>query len=376
MTYCLLSSLLCISSCIEPPLRLPAQEVMIDVPMVQTQMEVVWNVSADWKTEWYYGWDQTDIEYWGELDYPKPQSFEVRRYFLGENPGQPHKDLDPFTIQGNHFKRTFEFGYYDMLMWSNIDSPDHSQALVIDESDSDNVSASTSVTRSISITKAQEAKPTALFNQPEVFYSTYPRDIYISRNFDDYDYYDTAGNVWVKKINCTLDPRVYIYLVQIILVNNDGRVVGVNGDCAISAFASSTNVNTGHTGNDPCMVWFNTRFKKGLQYKDLKADIAGGKLTTFGLCDMDGVSQDGGHQYTGSRTDLNNYLFFELKMAHGSIKNYQVDVTKQCREYSRGGVITVVIDCGNLEDPKEDGGHSIFNPIVEDYDEISYDIPV
>lgn len=376
MNICILLLTLCTNSCIEPPLRLPAQEVLIDVPVVQTQMELVWNVETDWKSEWYYGWDEADRKRWGEMDYPKPASFEVRRYFLGQEENQPHSNVDPFTISGNHFKRTFEFGYYDMLIWSNIESPDNIQALIIDEQDMDSVKATTTVTKSVSLSKAEDPRPTAMYNQPEVFYSSYPQNIYISRNFDDYDYYDEVEKTWVKKINCNMDPRVFIYFVQIVLLNNDGRVAAVTEDAAISAFANGTSINTGRTSDVPCVVCFETNLKKGLVYKGIPADIAGGKMTTFGLCDMPGIVENPSHVYSGPRTDIKNYLLFEIKMSKGSIKNYQVDITSQCRKQSHGGVITVVLDCSTLEDIVEDGGHSIFNPMVDDYEEITYDIPL
>ena len=80
--YILLLLGLC-SSCIEPLLKLPAEEVLVDMPVVITDMEVGWSVEADWRTEWHYGWDIVDEGLWGPIDYPEPSSFEVRRYYLG-----------------------------------------------------------------------------------------------------------------------------------------------------------------------------------------------------------------------------------------------------------------------------------------------------
>ena len=59
----------------------------------------------------------------------------------------------------------------------------------------------------------------------------------------------------MKKIDTELKPLVYIYLVQIVLLNNDGRIKGINGNAAMSSMASLTNVNTGHTGNLPTVVY-------------------------------------------------------------------------------------------------------------------------
>lgn len=371
----------CSASCIEPPLNLPAEEVLVDMPIIITEMEVVWSLDVDWNTEWHYEWDAQDEALFGSIEYPKPSNFEVRRYYLGEAPGGMHtkEGLDAFTIWGNRFRRTYQFGYYDMLLWSNIDSPDQTQVVLIDESDIDEVRATTTVTRSAYISsQIDETRPTALYNQPEIFYSTYPRDIHISPNFDDYDYFDEQEQVWVKHINCVLEPLVYIYLVQIIIYNNeDGRVRSINGDCAVTAFASETSVNTGHTGNKPCSVYFNTRMKKDKQVNGRRADIIGGKFTTYGLCDMVGYSRDTRAQYTGSRKELPNYLFFELNMSGGTVQTVKADITDQCQAHCHGGIITVEIDAHDIDNPSEAQGQgSIFQPEVEDYDELIYDIPM
>ena len=372
-------------SCIEPPLHLPAQDLMVDLPIVVTEMklDLVWNVDVDWNTQWYYGWDEEDVKNWGELSYPVPTSYEVRRYYVGDKPRQPHthEGTDSLTIYTNSFRRTYQFGYYDMLVYSNIDSKDQTQVVLVDESDLEDVKATTTVTRSMSLSKgvSGSGRATALYNQPEIFYSAYPRDIYISRNMEDYDYFNEAENVWVKHVQCTLEPIVYVYLVQVVLLNNDGRVRGISGDCAISAFASGTSVNTGHTFNTPCMVYFNARLKKDLAYKDgRRADIIGGKLTTYGLCDMEGFSVSGSRaQYAGSRGELPNYLYVDLNMSGGSVQTLQFNVTRQCQEQCHGGIITVEIDCHDIDNPTDDpGSGSLFNPKVEDYDELEYDIPM
>ena len=388
-------SLLTLTSCIEPPLKLPAQEVLVDIPLVLVDLDVVWNLDADWKSQWYYDWDEKDTELWGEIGYPEPTNYEVRRYFLGKETGVPHNDVDGFTIYGTHFRRTYEFGYYDMLIWSNIDSDDGTQVVTIDEHNLDEVTASTTVTRGMrkvttatSITAgtsvltgtAQEATSvvTGLFNQPEIFYSAYPRDIYISRFQDDYDYYDEEEQCWVKQINCELDPLVYLYLVQVIIYNNNGKIIGCTGDNAISSFASGTSVNTGHTWDSPVLVYFGTRMKKDKIVEGRTADVIGGKFTTYGLCDMDSYGATKSSTiYSGSRTDLKNFLYVDITFSNGATATLQADVTEQCQEQAHGGIITVILDADDIvvpPAPDSGGSGSLFVPTVEDYDEVVFDI--
>lgn len=365
------------AGCIEPPLHLPVQEVMVNIPIVITELEVVWNIQTDWEVQWHYGWDITDTEYFGSIEYPDPTNFEVRRYFLGDYPQSPHnrENIDGFTIYSSNFRRAYQFGYYDLLLWSNIDSPTQTQVVVIDESNPDDVRATTTATRGI-LRDSGEKSVAGIYNHPEIFYSAYERDIYISRDKSDYTYYDEENNVYVKEIKATLTPLVYIYMVQIILHNNIGRVTGVTGDAALSGLASSTSVNTGHTGNRPSTIYFPTRFKPAITVDGEAVDIVGGKLTTFGLCDMEGWSAGSRAEYSGSRTDVDNRLYFTLSFSNGESKTYNVLVTDQLRAQSHGGIITVHVDVDHIEIPGsgEGGRGDLFVPNINDYDNVDFDI--
>lgn len=380
-----------LNSCIEPPLLLPVEDVKMEMRVDVTNIETVWNLDIDWTTQWYYGWDEEDRKNWGDISYIQPTSFEVRRYYLGEKPGAPHTTKDGFTIYSNSFRRSYEYGYYDMLLWSNIEQD--VQALIIDESDiNDDVQATASFSHGMNkvVTRAEtdnfnvltgalteNMQVTALFNQPEVFYGTYAQDVYISSNREDYDYFDEEENCWVKKLNCVLVPRVYIYLVQVILKNNQSGRIRVSGENAISNISAGTSVNTGKTWNMPAVLYFQSRMKQGLDYNGETVDIVGGKFTTFGLCDMPAYESGSKPQYNGSRTDLPNDLFVELSFSNGKKETLQINITDQMHRQAHGGVITVVLDAKDIPDPEpgpDEGDPSIFVPTVEDYDEIVYDI--
>ncbi len=370
------------NACIEPPLNLPGQQLLAEMPSVETQLNVVWNVNVDWKTDWHYGWDVKDEATWGSMGYSTPSSFQVRRYFTGDDPKAPHSDIDAFSIGGTSFRRYFSFGYYDILMWSEIESKDGTQVLIINE-ETDSVTATTTGTRGLSrsvtklLGKSEIADTTSIVglkNQPEIFYAAYPEDIFISRNLEDY-IFDEEEQVYIKRIDTELRPLVYIYLVQIILKNNDGRVKGINGNAAMTSMASGTNLNTGHTNNHPSVVYFNTRLKEDIDVKGETCDIIGGKFTTFGLCDMEPYTRSG-KLYGGSRGDLRNNLIFDLLFSNDAVQSYSVDVTDQCQTQAHGGLITVTIDCSNLTPPPapEKGTGSLFVPTVEDYKEVYWEI--
>ena len=371
-------------ACIEPPLHLPGQELLTEMPAVETELNVVWNVNADWSTDWYYGWDAVDNDIWGDIGYSKPTSYQVRRYYTGDVPGAPHTEVDAFAINGTNFRRYFSFGYYDILFYSDINSKDGTQVLVIDESLNE-VTATTTGTRGMSRALYQMVgAPDAvgddvvigLRNQPEIFYAAYPQEIYISHDLNDYEY-NAKENIYIKKIETELRPLVYIYLVQIVLLNNDGRVKGINGNAAMSSMASGVDLYTGHTNNSPSIIYFNTRLKRNMTVEGQPCDIIGGKFTTFGLCDMEPYSRTG-KKYTGSRTALKNHLFFDLLFENETVTTYSVDVTDQCQNQAHGGVITVFIDCNKLtepdDEPIEGGTGSLFMPTVEDYNEVYWEV--
>ena len=356
------------SSCIAPDLHLPEQTEPSVLPAIETELSVVWDIDAEWTADWYYGWDEKDDSIWGGIGYDMPKSFQVRRYYTGDDPHAPHTDVDAFSIEGTSFRRLFSFGYYDILFWSDIDSKDGTQVLVINEQ-MDSVTATTTGTHGLARSIYQlvgskesvgESEIIGLMNQPEIFYSAYTEDVYISRDLNDYTY-DPVEDVYIKKIETELKPLVYIYLIQIVLYNNDGRIKGINGNTAMSGMANGTNLNTGQPNNRPSVVYFNTRLKRNIEVEGRNSDVMGGKFTTFGLC---------------TSSQLVNYLLFDLVFTNDGVKTYSVDVTEQCQSQPHGGVITVFVDCGKLElpDDPEIGTGSLFIPTIEDYNIVNWEV--
>jgi len=369
------------NSCIEPPLHLPGQEIKVELEVAQTELHVVWDNDVQLDHEWYYGWDLKDDSIWGGIAYPMPKSYEVYRYYKGDNPMGMHTNVDVFTIDSTRFRRHFQFGYYDMLIYSNIDSKDGTQVLVLNES-GDSIIATTTGTRGLSRSILEASRgdgndtPIGILNQPEIFFASYSENVYISPNLNDYEY-DPIENVYIKHLEAELRPLVYIYLVQFILTNNDDhRIKGINGNAAISSMASSTNVKTGHTGNKPTFVYFNTRMKEDVMVDGKRCDVFGGKLTTFGLCDNVPYTRSGAH-YGGSRGYLNNIVYYDLVWNNGQTVTYQADVTDQLQRQAHGGIITVKIDCSQLTPPESElSGSSMFLPTIEDYDEVQWEIEI
>ena len=360
-----------ITSCIEPPLHLPGQEMKIILPQVDTDIDVAWDVHTDVQVKYHFGWDETDAALWDSLEYPMPKLIEVRRYYTGENPDGAIIGKDGFTIDTPSFRKYFQFGYYNLLFWSDVDFKGESPNVQIDESNPNNVIAYTNGSKGFNGRSENDDAIIGLHDQPEMMYGAYPKDVHISENLNDYEY-DAENNVYIKHIEAILKPLVYMYLVQIVLHNNESIVQDVDGNAAITSLARGTIVNTGHTLDDACMVYMPTRMKKGIKIDGEEVDIVGGRLNTFGLCDMERYDSNKGTTYQGGRSDLHNYIYFDLTLADGTVKTYRRDITDQMKKQAYGGIITIDIDCMQLEPEyqSELKMESLFLPTIEDYKEV------
>ncbi len=373
ISFCLilLFTTFSITSCIEPPLHLPGQEMKIILPEVDTDIDVAWDVHTDVQVKYHFGWDETDAALWDSLEYPMPKLIEVRRYYIGENPDGAIVGKDGFTIDTPSFRKYFQFGYYNLLFWSDVDFKGESPNVQIDESNPNNVIAYTNGSKGFNGRSENDDAIIGLHDQPEMMYGAYPKDVHISENLNDYEY-DAENNVYIKHIEAILKPLVYMYLVQIVLHNNESIVQDVDGNAAITSLARGTIVNTGHTLDDACMVYMPTRMKKGIKIDGEEVDIVGGRLNTFGLCDMERYDSNKGTTYQGGRSDLHNYIYFDLTLADGTVKTYRRDITDQMKKQAYGGIITIDIDCMQLEPEyqSELKMESLFLPTIEDYKEV------
>jgi len=53
----MIAALLGVTSCIEPPLHLPGQDLAVELQVAQTELNMVWDSEVQLENEWYYGWD-------------------------------------------------------------------------------------------------------------------------------------------------------------------------------------------------------------------------------------------------------------------------------------------------------------------------------
>lgn len=373
-----------VTSCERRPVfHLHRDQISLDFPLIEMELDVVWDyrfvydIYYDWRSEWYYGDDPNLFGGYGEeaIGYHKPDVFELRRYFTGDTQYAPHTKKKEFMVHGYQFTGEFEWGYHDLLLWNYLDPNDYDDVLsiIIDESQTlDSVFAYThGMNRNVHV--PNKAAATRAHFQPEELFSAYERGIEINRELDGFEWDEERG-VWVKTLSAVLQPMTYIYLTQIILHNNDGRIVGVDGEADLSGMASSTNVNTGYTGSTPVPVNYKCNMKRHLNVEGEDVDIIGGRLLTFGLCRMNGSLVTRGPIRDEEDADR-HYIDCTFLFNNGSEKSMSFDVTDQVRTRFKGGVLTVHVDVDDIDIPDKTGGSGI-DAVVEEEKEETWEIPM
>ena len=360
----------------EPELHLfDGGDIDIKLPFVRIDLDAYWNydfettydVDLNWRDEWAYGWDAEDERLFGAIGYTEPGTFLLRRYYTGSEPYVSHTNVQAHTVKGNSFKANYNWGFWDLLVWNDIITPDGVQSLNFDEQTSlDYVTAFTNQT--MNPTRYNAPHFTHSFYQPEELFSAYVQAIDINRDLRGFEF-DPTNNIYIKKIDMILEPITYIYLTQVILHNNRNRVSGTDGQSNLSGFARTTELNNGMAGSDVITVYYNNRFKPNCKRGDEYVDIIGGRLLTFGI-----VKQNGNRiQHPEDVVDpVKHYLDVTMLFNNGMDSTFVFDVSEQVRRRWKGGVITVELDMDTVRIPSRKGG-SAFDAVVKEFEEVTHE---
>jgi hypothetical protein len=354
----------------EPELHLYASgDRTLEFPIVDLELDAVWdyelayNIVYDWRAEWYYGWDEEDLRLFGQLDYSKPSAYNLRRYFTGSKAYDAHRNVLKDHVVGNTFRGSYSWGFWDILVWNDVTSIDGVQSLNFDEKGA-NDPIMVYTNPSMSPSRYHAPRFTHAFYQPEPLFAAYEQAIEINEDLRGFNY-DAERNVWVKKLDMLLEPVTYIYLTQVVLHNNKGRIVAIDGECNASGFARTTTLNTGIAGDDAITLHYNARFKQNRDMNGESVDIAGGRFFTFGIC--------GHNAYRLTDPALlkdpnRHYMDVNMQFYNGIDSTFVFDITDQVRHRYKGGVITVELDMDTVPVPQRAGG-SAFNAVVKDFED-------
>ena len=354
----------------EPELHLHrGGPVTIKLPTINLELETYWDyqfeydVDYDWQTEWHYGWDAIDWEIFGHIGYAEPTSFQLRRYFTGDKPYAPHTQVQAHLIEGNSFQGDFDWGFWDLLIWNDIHTIDGVQSLNFDETSTlDYVIAYTNQT--MVPTRYNAPRYTRSFYEPEGLFTVYKQAVEVSEDLKGFEF-DPVRNLYVKRLDMVLQPVTYIYLTQVILHNNHNKITGVDGSANLSGMARTMNLNTQVAGPDAITVHYNVRFKPNCEMDNELVDIVGGRLMTFGMCNID--PNRVGRGETVNDKNL-HYMDVTMLFNTGIDSTFVFDVTDQVRQKYKGGVLTIELDMDTIPVPTRSGG-SAFDAVVKGYED-------
>lgn len=419
LATCAIGTLLLTACAIEPPLHLH-EDLDLALPEIDLDIDVLWDylISYDYEiydyhNHWLYGWDDTDQQLFGDIGYHEPTAFNFYRYYTGwtakgTHTHAPIKDL----VYGRSFTGQYNYGYYDFLIFNEPGETDGAQNTHLEEVGNEYVRAFTNP--SMNSTQHYGRVANAV-NQPEELFSAYDTGIAVPDPRDNYELYGYVWHPergkWVKTFASTLTPVTYIYLTQIILVNNKGRIDAIEGSANLTGMAYETNVNTHVTGTEPISVYYHNRLKRHSQtgttlsgtfpnrfatfigptdsltnkvipttYNAAPVDIIGGKVLTFGMCGLDPGAFDTRASYAESIQRIEeidpslHYIEVAFLFNNGQRQVYSFDVTDQVRTLFKGGVLTVVIDVDHLPIPDGPTTGSGFDATVEDWEQETHEI--
>lgn len=375
---------LMIVSCIrEPELHLPYRSPRdLEIPVVDLDLIAYWNykleygIQYDWRAEWVLGWDDEAVRAFGDsIGYTNPEVFNLRRYYTKREPYGKHTSVLENTTHERTFHGEYDWGFWDILVWSDFTTQDVVQSLNFDErSTLDSVTAYTNP--SMHTSRFNAPNYTRAYYQPEELFSAYDRAVEINENLDGFEF-DSIRNVWVKQLDMVLEPITYIYLTQIILHNNRNKIMGVDGVADMSSMAYSTNVNTGVAGNTPIDVTYNVLFKpqvtltdKCRPYINVKepnevVSAIYGRMLTFGICGQNGNRIK---QASDVKDKHRHYMDVNMQFNNGMDSTFIFDITDKVRNRWKGGVITIELDMDTIPVPQRSGG-SAFDAVVKDYED-------
>ncbi|MBR5706246.1 MAG: hypothetical protein IKX55_01600 [Bacteroidaceae bacterium] len=284
----------------------PVDQIELNVSFNTASLDDLW--TEGWETRLQYDWDESDSTY-GALGYPEPENIKGTIFNIDYKTGD----------RINHFFKVFALK----------DSTHSFQSAV----------------------------------KYDMLFYNFGTNLITFYQSDDYKTYTAQGDLLGRtgelqgaflkgvefppyqssKLEVDLEPYTYIYLLQIIIKNNqDNRITGADA-LTLTGLAKGTSLFTRTTFTDTVSI--TTQDIKPLQnHREVsledgttlqQAGILAARILTWGL------------PANSAATDRND-LSITLTLQNGQTKTLTRDITTQLRQNSKGGVITVCLDAENL----------------------------
>ena len=383
------------SACQRKELYLRVDQTQISVEINDIRLDMLWGL--DWRTEWQYDWDEESSKF-GPIGYTKPELVKGTIYNVDpESRKRVSSFLKIFDANGGRVSLT-SGSVYDMMFynfgteWTSFYESNDFESYTA----TTRMSSQASWIRTRAESESSEMPDTTRtyidYNQPDELFGTLLTGLEINEDPTSYDKeYDEEGNItYVYKVGAVLRPYSFIYLFQVIILNNadekGDRVTGARGITAtglsqgVEMFTRRTFNNTiSITTEDikPLQHHSNVRLADGstVDY----ADIFATRVLTWGLpgiCPLDMTK-------AGTRAaDIDqNFIGIGLTLRNGYTYTITRDITDLMHIKPAGGVITIYIDANDIpqealdQKPQSSGGG--FDAKVEDWaNEINAEVTI
>lgn len=346
-----------IISCHRKPLYLAQRgNVSFTTAVFDIHLDFLWG--EHWKDDLQYPWDESQH---GKLGYTEPRGVRSIIYTLDEQYNRSVYLSRNMSNEGGRVNLATKENY-DMLFYNN----DTEYILF----DSDNSTYYNATTRSS--TKASYTRAANGHNQPDQLFGTLLSEVYVSDDPGDYvmEYAEDGSVLYVYRIEATLRPYTFIYLYQIIVLNNNdengARITGAEGITAnglarsVSLFTRKTDTAAISLTQDevqPLVANLPLRLPDG---RDTIGDIFAARLQTWGLPGITPIQEVS--RGTGVGDVDSTFVGVGLKLRSGYTYVMQKNVTEQMRSRPGGGVVTLVIDATKeipdslINQPRPDDG--------------------
>lgn len=353
-------ALLLLGGCtIEPILHL-RKAIKAKVALsAKVNVDIMWQIN--WTAEWQFNWSVSAL---GPLGYTMPASMRMHVFTHGSE-GVPVSHFT-YNFMGESAETEVFIGTHDILFHNN-----DSEALLFSQENeladvhsytrklAGGLKASTQVLtveqKAAGMTKAPGELDEPVNLTPDGLFSLFDKGQVIS---DDLSTYVYENGKYVLKIEGELRPASFIYLFQITLKNNSGRVVGSAGGAALTGMSQGVNLMDN-------MTWPETASYLMDVYMDKPQDMLGAKVFSFGIpgCNpYDAAS-------VAAAVSGKHYLVLNVSYINGSTRNISMDVTDQVRALPTGGVIPLEIDVDDFPPDDSAGGGGGFVALIGEWDE-------
>lgn len=347
------------TSCCRKDLFLRVDSTEIKVDITDIRLNLLWGI--DWETKWFYDWDESDL---GIIGYSMPELIKGTIYNVD---ARDHRRFSSFfkifEPMGGRVSLTAG-STYDMMFYNfgteytSFYQSDDYESLTA----STRMSSQTSWIRTRAESESSEMPDTIRsytnYNQPDELFGTLVTGITVNEDPTLYDKeVDEEGHVtYVYRINASLKPYSFIYLYQVVILNNrdqqGSRITGARGITVtglaqgVEMFTRKTFSNTIAITTDDIKSMQNRKITIGDQ--DTTADVLATRILTWGLPGINPLEMT----KSGTRAvDLDkNFIGINFILRNGYGYGVTLDITEEMHRNPTGGIITVYVDAGQIPD--------------------------